>query len=623
LVAGKIPKVSQVKFFVMGPQPEPSYISKLFTMATWSSLLLVKLNSTTLDQENIRSYLRTNNDFPPFCQQLVGNTVGFMSPEQQIVRFGNSDREIEAAESDAGRLHSHLLVENPFTGPIDWHLEGVARASPGQNPYLDHRLAEYGQIRYIVSYFCDTQSNIGFFHEGALIHWGPKSTEKTGELVHGSLTDTQKEDRSQIYNDGMCVVCLAEYGRGEQVLQLQKCHHIFHESCLRPWLEDQGTCPTCRSDLFDESEPNAKTQETTPSRSEWATTRIPVFTTCISRRPAPVLTVSRHDIINLIRAAVCACLWFAFSYFLFPGWSWRIPSQIQSSVTLLHLEVVHDGYLLVGNTVGFMSPEQQVARFGNPGRDIEAALEAEVAPLLSHPHAEDPIPGPIDLHFEGVARASAGQNFYLRNRLAGYGQIRYIEGALMHWDPKSDERTGENGEAHMVQSKIEQQSSSLVHGSSIDTHKEDSSQIYNDATCVVCLAEYGRGEQVLQLQKCQHIFHEGCLRPWLEYQGTCPTCRSALFDESEPNAKTQETTPSRSESASTRIPVLTTVRSRQPASVISRQPASVISRQPASVISRIGSRSDKNFLIYWLSSGMRAEFLLESSFDIEALASIS
>ncbi|KAH9450817.1 hypothetical protein Pst134EA_017414 [Puccinia striiformis f. sp. tritici] len=253
--------------------------------------------------------------------------------------------------------------------------------------------------------------------------------------------------------------------------------------------------------------------------------------------------------------------------------------------------------LLVGNTVGFMSPEQQVARFGNPGRDIEAALEAEVAPLLSHPHAEDPIPGPIDLHFEGVARASAGQNFYLRNRLAGYGQIRYIEGALMHWDPKSDERTGENGEAHMVQSKIEQQSSSLVHGSSIDTHKEDSSQIYNDATCVVCLAEYGRGEQVLQLQKCQHIFHEGCLRPWLEYQGTCPTCRSALFDESEPNAKTQETTPSRSESASTRIPVLTTVRSRQPASVISRQPASVISRQPASVISRIGSRSDKNFLI--------------------------
>jgi len=45
--------------------------------------------------------------------------------------------------------------------------------------------------------------------------------------------------------------------------------------------------------------------------------------------------------------------------------------------------------------------------------------------------------------------------------------------------------------------------------------------------CALCLEEYKDGEEILQLP-CSHIFHEGCLGPWLVRSLLCPLCKQDL-----------------------------------------------------------------------------------------------
>ncbi|CAH2000145.1 unnamed protein product [Acanthoscelides obtectus] len=45
--------------------------------------------------------------------------------------------------------------------------------------------------------------------------------------------------------------------------------------------------------------------------------------------------------------------------------------------------------------------------------------------------------------------------------------------------------------------------------------------------CSVCWEDFLTGESVRRLP-CQHVYHEPCIRPWLELHGTCPICRQNL-----------------------------------------------------------------------------------------------
>lgn len=45
-----------------------------------------------------------------------------------------------------------------------------------------------------------------------------------------------------------CSVCWEDFLLKEDVRQLP-CTHIYHDPCIRPWLELHGTCPICRQNL--------------------------------------------------------------------------------------------------------------------------------------------------------------------------------------------------------------------------------------------------------------------------------------------------------------------------------------------------------------------------------------
>ncbi|GAA5823524.1 hypothetical protein JCM11251_000667 [Rhodosporidiobolus azoricus] len=46
-----------------------------------------------------------------------------------------------------------------------------------------------------------------------------------------------------------CGICLDSFSLSETAIALPKCHHIYHQDCLVPWLKNSGTCPTCRDAL--------------------------------------------------------------------------------------------------------------------------------------------------------------------------------------------------------------------------------------------------------------------------------------------------------------------------------------------------------------------------------------
>ncbi|KAJ1634550.1 hypothetical protein T492DRAFT_578378, partial [Pavlovales sp. CCMP2436] len=48
--------------------------------------------------------------------------------------------------------------------------------------------------------------------------------------------------------DTQCAICLDDF-QPNQAARRMPCAHVFHASCLRPWLDRHHTCPTCRYEL--------------------------------------------------------------------------------------------------------------------------------------------------------------------------------------------------------------------------------------------------------------------------------------------------------------------------------------------------------------------------------------
>ena len=53
--------------------------------------------------------------------------------------------------------------------------------------------------------------------------------------------------------DNTCAICLEETNTPTRIT-VEKCHHIFHRTCLSTWEKVSSTCPNCRGPLVNSSE---------------------------------------------------------------------------------------------------------------------------------------------------------------------------------------------------------------------------------------------------------------------------------------------------------------------------------------------------------------------------------
>jgi E3 ubiquitin-protein ligase synoviolin len=63
-----------------------------------------------------------------------------------------------------------------------------------------------------------------------------------------NMSRFENASEQQLEGGRICIICRDEMSTQDSK-QLPVCCHVFHKSCLREWLVQQQSCPTCRSDI--------------------------------------------------------------------------------------------------------------------------------------------------------------------------------------------------------------------------------------------------------------------------------------------------------------------------------------------------------------------------------------
>mmetsp|Transcript_31958 Transcript_31958/g.74847 ORF Transcript_31958/g.74847 Transcript_31958/m.74847 type:complete len:269 (+) Transcript_31958:244-1050(+) len=103
-----------------------------------------------------------------------------------------------------------------------------------------------------------------------------------------------------------------------------------------------------------------------------------------------------------------------------------------------------------------------------------------------------------------------------------------------------EDQDQEDQDEHSLEASVERQSPTSAAGTSATAKRSQrtakgtaSSGVVTSAsapstTCSICLEAFVDGIQ-LSRPRCQHIFHEACLKEWLHRATQCPLCRAAVI----------------------------------------------------------------------------------------------
>jgi E3 ubiquitin-protein ligase RNF115/126 len=77
----------------------------------------------------------------------------------------------------------------------------------------------------------------------------PPTSKKTVESLERIIINEKYIENFKANKiDQSCPVCKDDFCLKETAIHLP-CKHCFHEDCIKPWLQERNTCPTCRCEL--------------------------------------------------------------------------------------------------------------------------------------------------------------------------------------------------------------------------------------------------------------------------------------------------------------------------------------------------------------------------------------
>lgn len=72
-----------------------------------------------------------------------------------------------------------------------------------------------------------------------------------------ALPVCEYDDLGPNEEDHLCVICQDQFTTNDNIMSMP-CRHVFHNDCLKRWLELHNTCPTCRLPIEQEKDAKRK-----------------------------------------------------------------------------------------------------------------------------------------------------------------------------------------------------------------------------------------------------------------------------------------------------------------------------------------------------------------------------
>jgi hypothetical protein len=60
------------------------------------------------------------------------------------------------------------------------------------------------------------------------------------------------DSEDEVILEDECPICTESLVEEDETLSLDGCGHKFHAECIKPWLQKQSSCPTCRHSVCQE-----------------------------------------------------------------------------------------------------------------------------------------------------------------------------------------------------------------------------------------------------------------------------------------------------------------------------------------------------------------------------------
>lgn len=60
------------------------------------------------------------------------------------------------------------------------------------------------------------------------------------------------ENILELYNHKLCMICLADFEKHDEIRIIKLCKHFFHSECLLMWIRKEESCPLCKKSLHKE-----------------------------------------------------------------------------------------------------------------------------------------------------------------------------------------------------------------------------------------------------------------------------------------------------------------------------------------------------------------------------------
>ncbi|XP_053773511.1 E3 ubiquitin-protein ligase RNF128 isoform X2 [Desmodus rotundus] len=213
-----------------------------FTNTEKPWIALIERGNCTFS-EKIQTASRRNAD-----AVVIYNSPGTGNQTIQMANFGAGD----IVAIMIGNLKGTKILQSIQRGI---QVTMVIEVGKKHGPWVNH----YSIFLVSVSFFIITAATVGYFifYSARRLRNARAQNRKQRQLkadakkAIGRLQlRTLKQGDKEIGPDGdSCAVCIELY-KPNDLVRILTCNHIFHKTCVDPWLLEHRTCPMCKCDIL-------------------------------------------------------------------------------------------------------------------------------------------------------------------------------------------------------------------------------------------------------------------------------------------------------------------------------------------------------------------------------------